>query len=159
MKHRTILKNNGGEWITNPQTVVESVMNECMLQACGGSDCPQDIVNQIFDHYRSGYCWHFAHTLLDTFERGTVCWTAPQPHMVWVDTDNIPYDISGMYHDCNTFYYIPEKYLGDFAKTFRHISYLYDMGHTVDRKTLIKLMKNHCRRNHIKYDPQVEWLF
>lgn len=70
--------------------------------------------------FRSGYCWHFAHVLKSTFNRGEVCWTAPFGHFVWLDIDNIPYDIEGIYFG-DAEYFVPEKYLGDTIKDFQHI--------------------------------------
>lgn len=48
----------------------------------------------IYTQFESGYCYYFAHMLKLAFKRGEVCWAAPYGHMVWVDDDGIPYDIS-----------------------------------------------------------------
>ena len=50
----------------------------------------------IYTQFESGYCYYFAHMLKLAFKRGEVCWAAPYGHMVWVDDDGIPYDISGV---------------------------------------------------------------
>ena len=50
----------------------------------------------IYTQFESGYCYYFAHMLKLAFKRGEVCWAAPYGHMVWVDDDGVPYDISGV---------------------------------------------------------------
>lgn len=68
----------------------------------------------------AGYCYYFAHMLLEAFSRGTVCWAAPYGHMVWVDIDGNPYDIEGVnFSDCQ--YYIPCSYLGGHVDDFKHV--------------------------------------
>lgn len=70
--------------------------------------------------FRAGYCYYFAHMLLEAFNRGTVCWAAPYGHMVWVDTDGNPYDIEGVnFSDCK--YYIPCTYLEGHIDDFKHV--------------------------------------
>ena len=54
------------------------------------------------------------------FKRGEVCWAAPYGHMVWVDDDGIPYDISGV-DDSDTNDYIPEFMMESTVKDFRHV--------------------------------------
>lgn len=70
--------------------------------------------------FRAGYCWHFATLLKATFGRGTVCWAAPFGHFVWMDDNDIPYDIEGVY-DGECVYFIPESYLGNMLNDFLHI--------------------------------------
>lgn len=70
--------------------------------------------------FRAGYCYYFAHMLKLAFDRGCVCWTAPFSHIVWVDTDGIPYDIEGVYAG-EADYFIPEDYIQDSIWTFKHI--------------------------------------
>ena len=54
------------------------------------------------------------------FKRGEVCWAAPYGHMVWVDDDGIPYDISGL-DDSDTNDYIPEFMKECTVKDYRHV--------------------------------------
>ena len=143
-------------WIKDPKTEPEIFINEFMIHACGGTDCPEDIVYAIYTHYRDGYCWHFAHMLKDVFKRGTICWAAPDIHIVWIDTDGTAYDAGGKVTYERPCYYIPEKYLGKFSKSFKHISPKYDKEYQALRTTLIKIMKRYCFLNHIKYDQSVE---
>lgn len=77
----------------------------------------QEIIRRQF---RAGYSLYFAHMLQYAFGRGTVCWAAPYAHFVWVDDDGIPYDIEGKYMD-EYRYLIPESYLGDVIRDFKHM--------------------------------------
>lgn len=69
--------------------------------------------------FRNGYCWHFAHLLKNTFQRGEVCLTYPYGHFVWVDLDKVPYDIEGIYAG-EAEEFIPEKYLNKHLENFIH---------------------------------------
>lgn len=80
-------------------------------------DFPSELLRSQF---RAGYCYYFAVMLQAAFERGTICWCAPYGHMVWVDENNVAYDIEGINtSDCT--YYIPISYLGDTLLDFLHI--------------------------------------
>ena len=57
----------------------------------------EDSYEAIRSTFRAGYCYYFAHMLKLAFGRGCVCWAAPFSHIVWVDTDGMPYDIEGVY--------------------------------------------------------------
>lgn len=89
--------------------------------------------------YRSGYCWHFAHMLRDTFNRGTVCLAAPFSHMVWVDDNGAPYDVEGTYVG-DACLFIPESYLGEYLDSFKHIP---GRDSTEDVDTAIKIIKSY----------------
>lgn len=85
---------------------------------CGASTFKEyNVIHQMF---RAGYCWHFAHTLKETFKRGEVCWAAPYSHFVWADNNGMAYDIEGLSLSGYD-YLIPEDYLGEFLKDFIHI--------------------------------------
>ena len=73
--------------------------------------------------FRAGYCYYFAVMLKTAFERGEVCWAAPFGHIVWVDDNNIPYDIEGVY-ESEYEYLIPVSYLGESLNDFKHIANL-----------------------------------
>lgn len=85
---------------------------------------PEDKMEEYDEYLRkkfmAGYCWHFAHILKATFNRGQVCWTAPYGHFVWVDIDKTPYDIEGVYFG-EAKYFIPESFLGNAIDDFKHI--------------------------------------
>lgn len=70
--------------------------------------------------FRAGYCYYFANMLKLAFNRGMVCWCAPYGHFCWVDENNIPYDIEGVYDNCDT-ELIPAEMLGDMIKDFFHV--------------------------------------
>lgn len=85
----------------------------------------------IYTQFESGYCYYFAHILKLAFKRGEVCWAAPYGHMVWVDDDGIPYDISGV-DDSDTNDYIPEFMMESTVKDFRHVPGV--VNNTTDQK-------------------------
>ena len=85
----------------------------------------------IYTQFESGYCYYFAHMLKLAFKRGEVCWAAPYGHMVWVDDDGIPYDISGV-DDSDTNDYIPEYMMESTVKDFRHVPGV--VNNTTDQK-------------------------
>lgn len=97
-----------------------------------------DYVETVRDLFRSGYCWHFAHILRDSFRRGRVCMAAPDNHMVWMD-DNIPYDIDGVYTR-KALCFIGEEELGDYLDGFIHIPYNEQSTAGVSKQ---RLMLNH----------------
>lgn len=90
----------------------------------------------IHDVFRSGYCWHFAHILKKSFGRGKVCLAAPFGHMVWVDDNDIPYDIEGVYTgECLCF--IAEEELGTKVEDFMHVPGKTDFSSKVDIQRLM----------------------
>lgn len=85
---------------------------------CGSNETK--LVDNIYDTFMNGYCYYFAIMLKEAFNRGEICWCAPFGHFVWMDVDNIPYDICGVNHDdCD--YYIPVSYIGDGVDDFKHV--------------------------------------
>lgn len=101
--------------------------------------------------FRAGYCYYFAHMLKVAFNRGEVCWAAPFGHIVWVDTDGIPYDIEGIYEG-EAFYLIPERFLGNHIEDFKHIGTEVNSS----KEELIKIMKSYCIVTAYEYDEKVE---
>lgn len=75
----------------------------------------------LYQQFISGYCYYFACMLKAAFNRGEVCWAAPYGHIVWVDENDIPYDISGV-NKSETDDYIPEYMMGDTILDFKHIA-------------------------------------
>lgn len=150
-------------WIPDPKNEVEEFIDRFMLHSAEKfttndkiTDKQYDTMQLVRSHYKNGYCWHFAHMLKDTFERGEVCWAAPRPHTVWVDTDGTPYDIEGHFYDDSVAYFIPEKYLGKFKNCFKHISNEKDSAQIMYKKDIIRVMKKYCIYKHIKYDTSKE---
>jgi hypothetical protein len=75
----------------------------------------------IMEHtFMSGYCYYFANMLKIAFCRGKVCWCAPYSHFVWLDEDNVPYDIEGA-SIAEAQYYIPEQYIKEGLDDFKHV--------------------------------------
>lgn len=75
---------------------------------------------EIRNLFMTGYCYHFAHILKSTFNRGEVCICFPFGHFVWLDTDDTAYDADGV-HTGDQKAYIPEKFLGNCIYDFKHI--------------------------------------
>lgn len=70
--------------------------------------------------FRAGYCYYFAVMLQAAFQRGTICWAAPFGHIVWVDENDVPYDIEGV-NDSECDYYIPISFMGNAINDFMHV--------------------------------------
>lgn len=79
--------------------------------------------NDLYDVFASGYCYYFAEMLNVAFNTGEVCWSAGRGHVVWVDENDIAYDISGVYHGFDQL--IPIGYLGELVNNFKHIRWEY----------------------------------
>lgn len=94
----------------NLQTPMYSITNPTTTD-------PADI---LYNQFANGYCYYFAHMLKIAFQRGEICWAAPFGHIVWMDTNNVAYDISGC-NDSECQYYIPISMLGDMVKDFTHV--------------------------------------
>ena len=146
-------------WIHDPKTEPEIFINEFMMHAAGPEHAESD-AERMRSHFRAGYCWHFAHILKAVFNRGEVCWAAPFGHMVWQDTDGIPYDIEGIY-DGEARYLIPERYFELHLDEFKHV-----YGMNADNNTpsstkaeLIQYVKAYCADNNIEYDAAIEKYF
>jgi len=86
--------------------------------------------NAIGKVFRNGYCYYFAIMLKDAFNRGEVCMTYDHKHVVWMDDDNVAYDIDGMFgwfpETANKDNYwnglfIPVEKLPNYIKSFKHI--------------------------------------
>lgn len=102
--------------------------------------------------FRAGYCYQFAAMLKHTFNRGEIVWCAPFGHICWQDTDGNVYDIEGIYEG-EAFYFIPESYLGEHIKTFKHADRPDKRTNTSD---LISITHVFCDVTKQKYDPKIE---
>lgn len=135
--------------LLNPETQVEKFI-ESMYQSFSSDNDMQEVFRK---HYRSGYCWHFAHMLKDTFARGEVCWAAPFGHFVFVDTDGNPYDCEGIYEG-EAFYFIPEPYMPIIAlRDFKHVP---DVTADINADIIISIIQTYCQATNQAYDPRLE---
>lgn len=80
--------------------------------------------------FRNGYCYYFAIMLKDAFNRGEVCMTYDHEHVIWIDDDNVAYDINGMFgwypDTANKDNYwngllIPVEKIPNYIESFKHI--------------------------------------
>ena len=76
-----------------------------------------DAIEKLFG---AGYCYYFALMLKDAFG-GEVRWVKYHSHIVWEDTtNNVCYDIHGVYEDYGEYDILPIEVLGDEIEAFRH---------------------------------------
>lgn len=80
--------------------------------------------------FRNGYCYYFAIMLKDAFNRGEVCMTYDCRHVVWVDDDNVAYDINGIFgwyaETSNKDNYwngllVPVEKIPNYIESFKHV--------------------------------------
>jgi hypothetical protein len=123
--------------------------------ACGSYNAfPSEPLRML---YRTEYCWHFAHMLKTAFDRGTVCWTAPYSHVIWMDADGTAYDCEGICKN-DSFYLIPEEYIpANMLQYFKHMPDRYVKEAT--REQLIKIVKTYCEETGCEYRPEIENYF
>lgn len=74
----------------------------------------------IYNLFACGYCYYFACMLKEAFGRGTVCWHKGFSHVVWVDEDDIAYDIGGIFMDYEKGGLVPIEELGEQVIQFKH---------------------------------------
>lgn len=86
---------------------------------------PTGVISHVFS---AGYCYYFANMLKIAFGRGEVCWSEGRSHIVWVDTNNIAYDVYGVYEDYTRLR--PVSYLGNTVVSFMHTGVEYHLGPT-----------------------------
>lgn len=113
------------------------------------------IIEEKFTHR---YCYQFAAMLKATFQRGQICWAAPNEHFVWLDEDNTAYDVNGIYKmkEHHTVYYIPDNYLNDYLQNYLHIKNKYKQ---ISKKQITDIIKNYCESNQIEYKKEIEDYF
>lgn len=75
----------------------------------------------VYQLFAAGYCYYFASMLKMAFNRGTVCWHKGFGHIVWLDEDNIAYDIGGVFYDYGEGDLVDVSELGSDLKNFLHI--------------------------------------
>lgn len=80
--------------------------------------------------FRNGYCYYFAIMLKDAFNRGEVCMTYDCRHVVWIDDDNVAYDINGIFgwyaETSNKDNYwngllVPVEKIPNYIESFKHV--------------------------------------
>lgn len=117
------MKDKFSEWLKKIQKVHPKADEEVLRfiydfstkQGCGEAE------EILYQQFASGYCYYFACMLKAAFNRGEICWAAPFGHIVWVDENGIPYDISGV-NESETDDYIPEYMMGNTILDFKHIA-------------------------------------
>ena len=117
------------------KTEVLGFISKFMLHQGTNSESSEVLRKQ----FMAGYCYHFAHILKSTFNRGTVCWCAPFGHFIWMDEDNTAYDIEGEYVGDNL-YFIPESYLGDCLYDFLRIP---NKGHNTTQDEITEIIRKY----------------
>ncbi len=75
----------------------------------------------VYNLFANGYCYYFATMLKAAFNRGTICWHRNHSHIIWLDDDNIAYDIGGVFYDYEDGDLLPvKKSLGAMIVDFKH---------------------------------------
>lgn len=93
----------------------------------------------LYDVFASGYCYYFANMLKLAFNRGMVCWSAGRAHIVWLDDNDVAYDIGGVYYDYTRL--LPVEYLGDSIVDFMHTDLMYVPED--------KVLRDRCNKNNV----------
>jgi hypothetical protein len=140
--------------------VLEFIDRFCLNQV--STKLNSDPTEVIRLQFRAGYCFHFAHMLKLTFNRGEVCWAAPFSHIVWVDGNEIPYDIEGVYTG-DYDYLIPLTYIEKLYPEFT-IGYTHRYGVLKDEEIITEykirdIIRHYRDDNNIldSYDPYNEY--
>ena len=136
-------------WIPKINTAPEKFIDDFM----GAQFGERHTQDKFREKFKNGYCYYFAHMLKLAFNRGEVCWAAPNSHFVWVDDDGIAYDIDGKYNlSANKcMYLIPEKDTEDFVEDFLKTS-----QHWTERKYVKELIQKYCEKVHVAFLPGIE---
>lgn len=71
--------------------------------------------------FRAGYCYYFAIMLRAAFQRGKICHAYPFSHIVWLDDNDIPYDVEGVYFG-EAEKFVPIELLEDDIEGFKHVN-------------------------------------
>lgn len=113
------LRRNDADIISRYPDVDPAVL-EFITDFVAHAACDGDQYEILRSTFRAGYCYYFAHMLELAFGRGEVCWAAPFGHIVWVDTNGVPYDIEGANFGEQE-HHIPVRYLGEHVRDFMHV--------------------------------------
>lgn len=79
--------------------------------------------SDLYEVFVNGYCFYFANMLREAFNGGDVCWSVGRGHVVWVDDNDVAYDISGVYYDFDQL--VSVDYLGALVNDFKHNGWKY----------------------------------
>ena len=79
----------------------------------------KDSDDAIYTLFSSGYCYYFAAMLKIAFHRGFIAHAYPYSHIVWVDEDDIAYDITGICFEYEEL--IPVDGYAKALNGFRHV--------------------------------------
>ena len=101
--------------------------------------CGRENEEVVYNFFRRGYCYYFAHMLKLAFRRGTVCVAAPLGHFVWMDDNGVPYDADGVNESCCQAY-IPEEFMGDMVKDFLHVK---GEGYNASQEAIQELIRRY----------------
>lgn len=116
--------------------VLEFIFN---FAYCNGIN--EEAYEHIRSAFRAGYCYYFANMLKLAFNRGECCLAAPFGHIIWVDEDDTPYDIEGVYTGEATFF-IPISYLGVNIEDFMHVP---DKNHYNTKEECMDMIYKYCK--------------
>lgn len=83
--------------------------------------------------FSSGYCYYFALMLQHNFG-GDIMWHYGYSHIVWLDSDEIAYDIHGVFNDYAEHDLVPVDLLGSGLNNFLHVT---DIPETPEEINLI----------------------
>lgn len=92
---------NKTKWIESNTNGIFKDANKDVIQFIANVLYDNTDPDKIYDFFANGNCYYFALMLKYAFNRGTICWHRNHGHIVWVDDDNIAYDIGGVFYDYN----------------------------------------------------------
>lgn len=121
---------------------------EFYTASCGDEDI--DVLNfienfnqksySLFNVFNDDYCYYFANMLKEAFERGGVYWAPYGDNIVWVDTNDVAYDIGGVYTGLNKVFTI--EYLGRLVHNFKYTKTRYIPAND--------MLWNWCKENNVE---------
>lgn len=94
----------------------------------------------LFNVFNDDYCYYFANMLKEAFERGGVYWSPYEDRIVWVDTNDVAYDVGGVCTGLTEV--IPIEYLGRLVHNFRYIKTRYIPAN--------EMLWNWCKENNVE---------
>ena len=108
--------NGTKEWEVNADEAVLGFIYDFVWKKAASEE-EYEMIRSLF---MDGYCYYFATMLKTAFNRGEICWCAPFGHFVWVDENDVPYDVEGV-STAEAEYYIPESYIAEGIDDFKHV--------------------------------------
>lgn len=107
------------EWITSWTSDRYSHVNKEVIEFIGNILFHSHDTESIYQLFACGYCYYFAIILKTAFNRGDIVWHKGFSHIMWRDTDNIVYDIGGVFEEGDV---VPIEELGEGIIDFKHIT-------------------------------------